>query len=134
VSRRAVWVGFVVVGLAALAAGFSSCRAKPAYTSGGRTASYWAEILQQPDVEMRRKAAVKIGPLMFTDAAALPATLAALKDEDVKVRLAAIRSLKLYAGAKASQAIPALNELQANEKDLQVREAASKAVEVLAGR
>jgi HEAT repeat protein len=134
VSRRMVWVGLLLIALIGYAVAFSGCGSKPTYTSGGRTASYWAEVLKQPDVEMRRKAAVKIGALMLTDEAALPATLAALKDEDTKVRLAAIRSLKIYAGPKASRAVPALRDVQEHDKDQPVREAAAKAADALTAR
>jgi len=56
--------------------------------SGGRTASYWAEVLQQPDpdVELRRKAATKLGTLILMDPVAMPALLQALKDSDADVR------------------------------------------------
>jgi HEAT repeat protein len=132
VSKRVVWVGLSVIVLIGSAFAFVGCGSKPSYTSGGRTASSWAEALKQPDVELRRKAALKIGPLMLTDEAALPATLAALKDEDSKVRLAAIRSLKIYSGPKASQAVLSLRDVQENDKDKQVRDAAAKAAEALA--
>jgi len=134
VSKRLVRVGLLVSVLLGSAVAFVGCGSKPNYTSGGRTASYWAKVLKEPDVEMRRKAALKIGPLMLTDEAALPATLGALKDEDVKVRLAAIRTLKIYSGPKAPQAVPALRDVQENDKDMQVRAAATKAAEALAAQ
>jgi HEAT repeat protein len=69
---------------------------------------------------------------METDGAAVQATLGALKDEDAKVRLAAIRSLLLYAISNAGQVVPALRDLQANDTDEQVRAAAGKAADALA--
>jgi hypothetical protein len=131
VSSRKVRSGILVIAILGAAAACVGCGSKPTYTSGGRTIAYWTEVLKQPDVEMRRKAVQKIGPLMLMDAGVLPATLAALKDEDVKVRLAAIRSLRLYSGPKAPQAVPALRDVQDNEKDKQVREAASDAIATL---
>jgi HEAT repeat protein len=128
-----VRVGLLVGVLLGSAAAFTGCGSKPTYTSGGRTASYWAKVLKESDVEMRRKAALKIGPLMAIDETALPAAVGALKDVDTKVRLSAIRSLKIYSGAKASQAVPALRDVQENDKDREVREAAAKAVEALTG-
>jgi HEAT repeat protein len=131
VTRRLIRVAILAVSFSGLAVAATGCGSKPTYTSGSRTASDWAEQLKQPDVEIRRKAALKIGPLMETDAAAFPATLVALKDEDAKVRLIAIRSLLLYAVKKKAQAIPALREMQ-SDRDLQVREAAAKAADALA--
>jgi hypothetical protein len=131
VSKRTAVVAFAVIALTGAAVAFGGCGSKPTYTSGGRTASYWVKVLTQPDVEMRRKAAVKIGPLILSDEAALQATLSALKDEDLAVRLAAIRALKIYSGPKASRTIPALREVQEHDKDEHAREAAAKAAEAL---
>jgi HEAT repeat protein len=134
VKRRLKRVVALVIVSCGLSAALTGCGSKPTYTSGGRSASYWVDVLKQPDVEMRRKAAVKVGALMEIDPAALPATIGALKDEDVKVRLAAIRSLRLYAVKKASEAVPALRDVQANDKDPQVRDAAAKAADALAAQ
>jgi HEAT repeat protein len=109
---------------------FVGCRSEPP-RSGGRTASYWVEVLQQPDVQMRRKAAVKLGPLAQLDDAAIPALLAALKDADTEVRSSAARSLGVYSGPKAPGVLPALSELQQSDKDPKVRQAAAKAIEHL---
>jgi HEAT repeat protein len=110
---------------------FAGCSSKETYRSGGRTASYWAKALKEPDVDQRRKAAVKIGPLTLTDEAALPALIAALKDEDSKVRLAAIRSLKIYATGKTAQILPPLRDVKEKDSDAAVRDAASGAIEAL---
>ena len=32
-------------------------------TSGGKSASYWAEVLHQGDIKLRRKAVIKLGSL-----------------------------------------------------------------------
>jgi HEAT repeat protein len=113
--------------LALLAAG---CSPEPP-RSGGRTASAWAKALQEPNVEMRRKAAIKLGPLAQLDDAAIPALLGALKDADPEVRTSAARSLGIYAGPKGSEVLPALSEVQQNDADRNVRQAAAKAIEHL---
>jgi len=117
--------------VALLAALIAGCGKKPPLTSGGRTASYWAEVLQQPDVELRRKAAGKLGPLILIDQAALPALLGALKDTDPEVRSAAARSLGIYTGPRGQEVLPALREVQEQDADPKVRQAADKAVEKL---
>jgi HEAT repeat protein len=99
--------------------------------SGSRTATYWADALQQPDVEMRRKAAEKLGPLVLIDKAALPALAGALKDQDAEVRAAAVRSLGVYTGARGQEFLPALREMEQQDSDPNVREAAAKAVKRL---
>jgi HEAT repeat protein len=105
----------------------AGCSADPP-RSGGRTAGYWAEVLQQPDVELRRKAATKLGPLVLIDNAALPALLGALKDADAAVRKNAARSLGIYSGPKGPEVLPALRELQQNDRDADVRKVAGEAI------
>ena len=55
VSTRMVRVGLLAGVSSCAGVACTGCGAKPTYTSGGRTASYWAELLEEPDVEMRRK-------------------------------------------------------------------------------
>lgn len=112
----------------------SGCRKEP-MTSGGRTASYWAEVLQKPDpdVTLRRMAALKLGPLALLDKTALPALLVALKDQDAQVRTAAARSLGIYSGPKGPEVLPALRELE-GDQDPQVRAAVAKALERLSSQ
>jgi HEAT repeat protein len=98
--------------------------------SGGRTASFWAQTLQEPDVEQRRKAATKLGPLILTDPVALPAVLVAVKDSDPGVRGAAARSLGIYSGPKAPEVLPVLHELE-QDRDPKVRAAATDAIKHL---
>ena len=100
-------------------------------TSGGRTASYWAEVLRQPDVELRRKAAVKLGVLVLKDKAALPALMDALRDSDPEVRSGAARSLGVYTGPRGREVLPALRELEQRDADASVREAAGEAIKRL---
>jgi HEAT repeat protein len=117
--------------VALLAACFLGC-AKDPPRSGGRTASDWAEVLQQPDVEQRRKAAVKLGPLTVNDPDALRTLLGALKDTDPGVRASAARSLGIFTKpAKAEEVLPALREMQQQDSDANAREAAAKAIEML---
>jgi HEAT repeat protein len=117
--------------LIAIAGGCGSPAQPP--QSGGRTASYWAEVLEKPDpdVALRRKAATKIGTLVLLDDVVMPALLAALKDPDPEVRSNAARSLGVYSGARGVEALPALQEIQSNDPNKKVREAAAKAVETI---
>jgi HEAT repeat protein len=121
--------GFFV--LAAVALVPTGCAKTYPPTSGGRTASYWAEVLEQPDVELRRKAATKLGPLVLIDKAAMPALVAALKDPDGEVRSAAVRSLGIYTGARGREVLPTLREMEQQDADAIVREAAALAVKRL---
>jgi HEAT repeat protein len=108
------------------------CGKKELPRSGGRTASYWARVLQEDEsVELRTKAATKLGPLVLIDKAAMPALFAALKDTEADVRSAAARSLGVYSGEKAKDVLPALRELEQLDVDQSVREAARKAIEHL---
>lgn len=97
--------------------------------SGGRTAGYWAEVLKQDNVELRRKAAVKLGPLVLIDDAAMPALVGALKDADAEVRADAARSLGVYSGSRGAEVLPALREVQQKDSNPKVRQAAAAAVE-----
>ncbi len=123
---------FIALGLAAcLAAG---CGAKETYRSGGRTAAYWVLALKQPDVELRRKAAAKIGPLITSDDSCLSAAISALQDDDVMVRLAAIRSVKVYALSKTASVLPELRRVGEKDPEQAVRRAAESAVKEIEKR
>ena len=97
-ARRWVWVLLLTCLL-------GGCGKTEPPRSGGRTASYWVEVLQQPDpdVELRRKAALKLGPLVLKDNVVMPALLVALKDPDSQVRSAALRSLSIYSGSQGKR-------------------------------
>src|SRR5579862_4100340 len=96
-----------VLAIIFLALPCAGCGKKDPITSGGRTASFWAEALQKPDVEMRRNAVTKLGPLILIDEAALPALLEALTDKDAQVRSRAAWCLGVYSGPKAQEVLPA---------------------------
>ena len=121
-NRRLVIFGFV-------ASLLTGCGAKEPYRSGGRTGAYWMQALKQPDVKLRRKAALKIGPIMVTHDACRSAAIEALRDEDAQVRLAAIRLLKVYATSHAASVAPALRRLEQTDPDLAVRQAAKLAIQ-----
>ncbi len=106
------------------------CGAEPP-RSGGRTAAYWAEVLKQNKVELRRKAATKLGPLILTDAAALPAVLDAIHDSDADVRARAFWALGVYCGPKAAEIVPVLREVCERELDPKAKEAATAALRKL---
>jgi HEAT repeat protein len=119
---------YVVV--AAMGLALAGCGQGDPLSSGGRSAAYWAEVLQQPhpDVSLRRKAAAKLGPLVLKDDDAFPALLDALKDPDPTVRSLAARSLSIYSGPKADLALSALVEMQEHERNKKVIDALDKAI------
>jgi hypothetical protein len=122
--RRVAWAAVLVMVA-------SGCGKAPPPQSGGRTAGYWAEVLGQPDVPLRRKAATKLGSLVLIDPVAMPALVEALKDSDAEVRANAARSLGVYSGARGGEVLPALRELHERDPDAKVRQAAAKAIEKL---
>jgi len=119
--------------LAILACLLIGCGKTEPPRSGGRTASYWVEVLRKPDpdVTLRRKGAAKLGSLILLDDSALPALLGALKDADAGVRSAAALSLGVYSGPRAKEVMPALGEVRQQDPIAAVREAAAKAMERL---
>lgn len=129
-SMSTIWGQRVIGGLMVLCLACGCSSETP--RSGGRTASYWAEVLKQDDnVELRRKAALKLGPLILIDKAALPALLEAVKDTDAEVRASAARGLGIYSGPKGSEVLPALRELHQNDPDPKTRQMAGQAIERL---
>jgi HEAT repeat protein len=66
---------------------------------------YWARVLRAPHRDDRVRAARSLGENRTP--AAVPALLGALRDEDVEVRLTAIRALGSF-GQRAQAAVPAL--------------------------
>jgi HEAT repeat protein len=120
-----------IFALALTATLLAGCGKQQPITSGGRTASFWVEALQKPDVELRRKAATKLGPLILMHDDALPALLGALRDGDSQVRARAAWCLGVYTGPRAQDVLPALNEVRQKDQDAGVRDAADKALERL---
>src|SRR5271170_6849272 len=95
-----IW-GKRVIGVLIVVSLTCGCGATETPRSGGKTVSYWAEVLKQDgNVDLRRKAAIKLGPLILIDKGALPALLEAVKDTDAEVRANAARSLGVYSGPK----------------------------------
>jgi HEAT repeat protein len=88
-------------------------------------------LAPNPNVELRRKAATKLGPLLQLDDAAAPALLQALHDKDAAVRSHAAHGLGIYSVPPGSDVLPALLEVSKQDKDKKVREAAVKAIEKL---
>lgn len=122
------WTVLVILIAALLPSG---CGKSYPPTSGGRTASYWAEVLHKEDVELRRKAAAKLGPLVLIDKSAMPALIESLKDPDVEVRTAAVRSLGIYSGSRGREVLPTLRQIEQNDAEARVRDAATQAVKRL---
>lgn len=111
--------------------GLAGCGKSETPRSGGRTASYWAQVIQKPDpdVDLRRKAAAKLGPLVLMDPCVFPALETAIKDADQDVRLAAIRSLTIYPGpTKSKEVLQLLNGICQQDGEERVREAAAKSI------
>lgn len=122
-----------LVMLFALAILLSGCAGKEAPTlSGGKPVSYWVEACRNPDPKMRKKAVFKLGNVGASDAAVLPTLIGTLKDADAGVRCDAILAL-LKCGADAKDAIPALTDVQRQDRNTTVRAYAAKALEILQG-
>jgi len=100
-------------------------RAQPTM-AGGK----WAEVLRDPDIALRKKAAFTLGNIGPTDPAVLPALIGALKDPEAGVRREAILAL-VKCGPEAREAVPILEELHQRDRDAQVRDYAGRALEKL---
>jgi HEAT repeat protein len=83
--------------------------------------------LRDPVEETRRHAVLGIGRLAPVTREVVPALLLALKDDSLDVRFAALAELGKF-GAGASSAIPALRELQQEDPNARIREAAAAAL------
>jgi HEAT repeat protein len=111
---------------------FSGCGKAQPTLAGGKPVSYWVKVLRGPDAKLRKKAAFKLGNVGPTDATVLPALVRALKDADAGVRCEAILAV-LKCGDEAKEAVPALTEVQRQDRDAKVRAYAAKALEKLQG-
>jgi HEAT repeat protein len=105
----------------------SGCSPAPPTLAGGKPVSYWIEALKAPDRKLRKKAAFKLGNAGPTDPAVLPALTRALQDKDAGVRSATILALLKF-GAGAQEAIPALTQVQQQDRDRKVRTDAAQAL------
>ncbi len=116
--------------MAVLAALLSGCGKGQPVLTGGKPVSYWVQALQDPDANLRKKAAFKLGNVGPIDATVGPALLGALKDADAAVRCEVILAL-LKLGPGARGAIPALTALWQQDPDARVRSYAGRALEKL---
>jgi HEAT repeat protein len=86
--------------------------------------------LRDPEARVRKKAAFTLGNIGTSDPAVLPALMGALKDPHEAVRCEAILAL-LKCGPEAQEAIPVLTEIEKTDRDVRVRDYATKALEKL---
>ncbi len=121
-NRPAAWALAVLVLVPA-------CGKKAAPTLvGGKPISVWIEALQSPDARVRQKAVDKLGNVGTADYRAFPAVLGALEDSDPAVRQAAIRALPKF-GARARDAVAALEAVAARDADTGLRSEAAAALQ-----
>jgi len=90
----------------------------------------WADAMRDPDTNLRKKAAFKLGNIGRSDPAVVPSLIDALDDADAGVRCATILSL-VKIGPEAKKAIPKLTEVQQHDNDETVRTYAAKALDKL---
>ena|ERR1035438_3194674 len=109
----------------------SGCRKAEPPLSGGKPVNHWVQVLKdENDPSLRKTAAFKLGNVGPTDPVVLPALTGALKDADANVRCEAILAL-VKCGPAAKEAVPALTEVQNQDRDAKVRSYAGKALEKL---
>jgi HEAT repeat protein len=119
---------FVVALVAVWACG---CGGAPQPTlAGGKPVGHWVEQLKSPDPKHRKEAVVKLGNVGAADPAAFLAVCGALKDADPKVRHEAVLALMKF-GETAREAVPLLEDVRKNDRDPQVRQSATQALEKL---
>ena len=116
---------------ALLMAAIGGCHKTPPTQSGGKSVSYWLEAVTGPDAKLRKEAVEKLGNVGPTDPAALPAVIRALRDQDAKVRRAAIVALMKF-GPLREETKPILTDLKARDPDVQVRSFAARALDRVA--
>ncbi len=109
-----------------------SCARTEPTLAGGRPVKHWVQELKNPNTKARRHAVEKLGNVGSNDPAVLPALRAALDDGNAQVRATAILAL-MKCGPAAKDAAPTLAEMQKKDRNAQVREYASKALEKLRG-
>jgi len=94
--------------------------------------SKWAAVLRDPDPKLHKKAVFTLGNIGSSDPVVLPALIGALQDASADVRCEAILALVKY-GPGAQDAIPALTQIQQQDRNAEVRAYAAEALEKLQG-
>ena len=125
--RRSVFV--TAFGLAVIACG---CGESRPLTAGDKPVEYWVQTLQDPEPQLRKKAATKLGNVGSADPTVVPALVGALKDRDAGVRMEVALAL-LRIGPAAQEAVPALTDTAQNDRDAKVRAYAAQAVTTVQG-
>src|SRR3954453_20434908 len=120
----------VVVGLVIVLAGCT--KAPTALMAHGKPVQHWLEALRDPDAKARRRAAEVLGNIGAVDPAVLAALTEAVKDRDGSVRTEVVLAL-MKMGPAARAAVPALEGVQKNDKDVRLRSYAAKALERIQG-
>jgi HEAT repeat protein len=98
----------------------------------GKPVDFWLTEITGKDPKARKKAVSALGLVGPADPAAIPAVIAALKDNDASVRNEAALAL-LNLGSAASEAVPALTETL-KDPDGVVRASAAKAIDRINGK
>lgn len=101
------------------------CKPDRPVTAHGKPVRHWVQALQDPDVQVRVRAARVLGNVGVSDPAVVPALTRAVKDSAAEVRVEAILAL-LKLGPDAREALPALTEAEQDE-DERVRSCATRA-------
>jgi HEAT repeat protein len=115
-----------------LAVALSGCTSKPEpILIGGKPVSDWVRTLSDPDPNLRRKAAEKLGIAGARDPQAVAALCGALQDKNAVVRREAILALAKL-GPAAQEALEPLKTIARQDRDPQVRSYAAKALEKIA--
>ena len=95
--------------------------------SGGKPVAHWVQALHDPDADVRKTAAFKLGNVGPADPTAFPALSNALNDAGADVRCAVILALVKF-GPKAKDTRPRLIEMRQHDPDATVRAYAAKAL------
>jgi HEAT repeat protein len=117
----------IVVGL-----GPAGCGPAPVTLAGGKPVAHWLGELKAQDARVRKQAVMKLGNAGTADPAVLPALLGALRDQDAAVRYEVIVALAKN-GPATPDALAALSEAQKQDRAVEVRTAARRALEKLRG-
>jgi HEAT repeat protein len=91
---------------------------------------HWIRAMTDPDPQLRKAAAMKLGNVGPADARAMPTLLDALRDADPGVRREVIVALLKF-GPAANDALPTLAQMRVRDPDSKVRDYARRAVDKL---